>query len=196
MLEIIIDGALFDVLCEITFDDHEKARVWAGFTTPKGVPHEMLVGSTLRYKTAEPKFDQLKTGATNFPSREGTMDQAQRLLSRIKIQDLDHLDYRIVYFPGWLEALLIHNPNTDTSYAAMDVSMNERINNFEVRAESAALSGGVMCSKVSHSVLTLPRSVLGALIQRRYDFLRDCKLELTPCSLVPLCCGLSRCISY
>ncbi len=54
-----------------------------------------------------------------------TLNQAQRLLSRINNQALDVLDYRIVCPPGGSEVVIIQDRHTTVSHAAIDILVEE-----------------------------------------------------------------------
>jgi len=131
----------------LTFNDEDKAKVWAGFLAPNSMSYEEAA-STTSQNFNESSFsdqglfpeplgaltEQLKDPAPGAPllasldprsSRDDVaIRQVQRLLSTIKNPDLDFLDYRTISFRDSFEALLICDQGTDTSHAAIDVSFD------------------------------------------------------------------------
>ncbi|KAE9364704.1 hypothetical protein N431DRAFT_489220 [Stipitochalara longipes BDJ] len=120
---------------KMIFDDATKAKVWASCLAPKDVPYEMIAKPT--ESEFSPQLLNLNGGSSRTmlvhpqvpPSKSSTgdktMDQGLRLLSRIKNQNLDLLDYRIVYLSWGLEAVIIQDPHTETSCAAIDFVVDE-----------------------------------------------------------------------
>ena len=47
----------------------------------------------------------------------------QRLADRLETPELDDRSYRVIRLPNQLEALLVHDPETDKASAAMDVNV-------------------------------------------------------------------------
>jgi hypothetical protein len=131
----------------LTFDNEDRAKVWAGFLAPNSMSYEEAASTTSQNfnKSSFPDqglfpewlgalTERLKTPApwgpllASLDSRSSRDDvaigQVQRLLSTIKNPDLDLLDYRIISFRDGFEALLICDQGTATSHAAMDVSFD------------------------------------------------------------------------
>jgi len=114
-------------------DDTDKAKVWAGFLAPGLSSYEWPSNSNDKFflgslGTTGANREPIKAPApipNILPSigipNDLAMRQAQRLLSTIKNPDLDLLDFRIILLSNGLEALLICDQSTDTSYAAFDV---------------------------------------------------------------------------
>lgn len=58
--------------------------------------------------------------AEPLQSRPG---QVERLADGLEKPSLDNRSYRVIKLPNQLEALLIHDPDTDKASAAMDVNV-------------------------------------------------------------------------
>jgi hypothetical protein len=54
---------------------------------------------------------------------ERTMWQVELLTDRMETPSLDDRSYRVIRLPNQLEALLVHDPETDQASAAMDVNV-------------------------------------------------------------------------
>jgi hypothetical protein len=133
------------------FDEIDNAKVWAGSLAPNVWPESLKEASV-----PEPGFFSGTSGTTgaNFeklngpvssrdppPSTsspdDGTIGQVQRILSRIETRDLDLLEYRVISLHDGLEALVISDPGSDKSYAAMDVLLDYAASNSKHVAASA-----------------------------------------------------------
>ena len=59
---------------------------------------------------------------SNLPHRGDGLRSVERLTEKLETSSLDDRTYRVVRLPNQLEALLVHDPNTDKASAAMDVN--------------------------------------------------------------------------
>ena len=51
------------------------------------------------------------------------MTQVERVTDRLEKPDLDDRSYRVIRLPNKLEALLVHDPDTDKASAAVNVNV-------------------------------------------------------------------------
>ena len=51
------------------------------------------------------------------------MAPVQRIAERLEKPELDDRDYRVIKLPNELEALLVHDPNTDKASASVNVKV-------------------------------------------------------------------------
>ena len=59
---------------------------------------------------------------SNLPHRGDGLRSVERLTEKLETSSLDDRTYRVVRLPNQLEALLVHDPDTDKASAAMDVN--------------------------------------------------------------------------
>ncbi|KAI9841127.1 MAG: Insulinase (Peptidase M16) [Sclerophora amabilis] len=74
----------------------------------------------------------------NF-SRAPGLGTAERLADRLETPSLDDRSYRVIRLPNKLEALLVHDPNTDKASAALDVN----VGNFSDREDMPGMAHAV-----------------------------------------------------
>ena len=58
-----------------------------------------------------------------IPRREDRLRSVELVTDTLEIPSLDDRTYRVVRLPNKLEALLVHDPQTDKASAAMDVGV-------------------------------------------------------------------------
>ncbi|KAL4805035.1 Metalloenzyme, LuxS/M16 peptidase-like protein [Aspergillus unguis] len=68
-------------------------------------------------------FNRLSSLQTFTTSRKMTMRSAERLTEGLEKPSLDDRSYRVIQLPNKLEALLVHDAETDKAAAAMDVNV-------------------------------------------------------------------------
>ncbi|KAF7189989.1 A-factor-processing enzyme [Pseudocercospora fuligena] len=69
---------------------------------------------------------------------EGPMD-TERLADQLEKPLLDNRSYRVIRLPNKLEALLIHDPDTDKASAAMDVNVGSLADPEEMQGMAHAV---------------------------------------------------------
>lgn len=57
------------------------------------------------------------------PIRENRHSAVERITDNLEKGSLDDRSYRVIKLPNQLEALLVHDPETDKASAAMDVNV-------------------------------------------------------------------------
>lgn len=57
------------------------------------------------------------------PASKPAGEEVERLTDRLETPSLDDRSYRVIRLPNQLEALLVHDPETDKASAAMDVNV-------------------------------------------------------------------------
>jgi insulysin len=72
--------------------------------------------------------------SSNYP-----MPQAELLTDKMETPALDDRSYRVIRLPNKLEALLVHDPETDKASAAMDVN----VGNFSDREDMPGMAHAV-----------------------------------------------------
>lgn len=78
--------------------------------------------------------------APPFPaSAPGPASSAVLLTDRLEKPSLDDRQYRVIQLPNKLEALLVHDPETDKASAALDVN----VGNFSDEAEMPGMAHAV-----------------------------------------------------
>ena len=85
---------------------------------------------------------------------------AERLAEQLEKPELDNRTYRVIRLPNKLEALLIHDADTDKASAALDVN---------VGAFSDAEDMPGIAHAVEHLLFMGTEKVLRALIPDNYD---------------------------
>jgi hypothetical protein len=86
--------------------------------------------------------------------------KAAVLASDLEKPDLDNRSYRVIQLPNKLEALLVHDPDTDKASAALDV----HVGNF---SDGSDLQ--VSCSPFQNQRWRCPNEMKGALQDRVSD---------------------------
>lgn len=127
---------------KLVFDDSTEAKVWASCLAPKDLPYELIAecleGDFVpKHSNIDGEFSGTRLAGPQAPPAESflqdlTMNQVQRLLFRVKNQDLDLLHYRIFTIPRGLEAVVIQDPHTEASYAAIDIVVDDTPSSLEV----------------------------------------------------------------
>ena len=69
----------------------------------------------------------------------GSTSSAALLTDRLEKPSLDDRDYRVIQLPNKLEALLVHDPETDKASAALDVN----VGNFSDETEMPGMAHAV-----------------------------------------------------
>jgi hypothetical protein len=69
--------------------------------------------------SARPQFP----ARTPLPTREDDLRPVERITDHLETPSLDDRTYRVIRLPNQLEALLVHDPETDKASAAMDVGV-------------------------------------------------------------------------
>lgn len=112
----------------------------SSFTPPRSLERQTLHTSSRAYNTAtrpslsSPDFCSrarqygLYRGAKNYATMAETANRSrpngvQRLASELEKPLLDNRTYRVIKLPNQLEALIIHDADTDKASAAMDVNV-------------------------------------------------------------------------
>ena len=82
------------------------------------------------------------------------MDGVERLAEELEKPLLDDRSYRVIRLPNQLEALLIHDPDTDKASAAMDVNVGSFSDEDDMPGMAHAVEHLLFMGtkKVSHTV--------------------------------------------
>ncbi|KAL4939837.1 hypothetical protein BDV06DRAFT_198031 [Aspergillus oleicola] len=95
-----------------------------------GAPHSHSVSTRShapsRSSSSPPRsspFNRLSPLQNFIPTRKMTMRSAERLTEGLEKPSLDDRSYRVIQLPNKLEALLVHDAETDKAAAAMDVNV-------------------------------------------------------------------------
>ncbi|KAI0025033.1 LuxS/MPP-like metallohydrolase [Xylariomycetidae sp. FL0641] len=70
-----------------------------------------------------PAMPQNAAGANGFGQREYSRPPVERVTDQLETPSLDDRKYRVIRLPNKLEALLVHDPDTDKASAALDVNV-------------------------------------------------------------------------
>ena len=79
------------------------------------------LGKRHLYTMASSRRDSLHKAGT--PMREGIPHSVELVTDQLETPSLDDRTYRVIRLPNQLEALLVHDPQTDKASASMDVNV-------------------------------------------------------------------------
>lgn len=69
------------------------------------------------------RSDDIPASSAALPVREAVSRPVERVTDRLETPSLDDRRYRVVRLPNQLEALLVHDPDTDKASAALDCNV-------------------------------------------------------------------------
>lgn len=79
------------------------------------------------------------TSGVVMPDRDHLQPPVERITDQLEVPLLDDRTYRVIRLPNQLEALLVHDPDTDKASAALDVN----VGNFSDEDEMPGMAHAV-----------------------------------------------------
>ena len=85
------------------------------------------------------------------------MVPVERLTDKLEAPELDDRSYRVIRLPNKLEALLVHDPETDKASASVNVNVGSFSDAEDLQGEAHAIEHLLFMGtkKVSHRILSL-----------------------------------------